>query len=120
MCFHVDRIKRTDSDKLQNEYARLVEGLQDADAARDEDSFMSNPSRSRVCLRVVALMMMWIYSSARRYPQRSCTRQHQKSGTLYCLSGKVCRVFKGSPEFCDAVLQLIRTVENRHACGCCM
>ena len=54
-CFPTDRIKRTDSDKLQNEYARLVEGLQDADAARDEDSFMSNPSQSRVYLRFAAL-----------------------------------------------------------------
>lgn len=39
----MDRIKRVDASKLQDEYQRLVEGLQEADAARDEDAFMSNP-----------------------------------------------------------------------------
>ena len=37
------RIKKTDASKLQDEYAKLVEGLQEADEARDEDAFMSNP-----------------------------------------------------------------------------
>ena len=37
------RIKRTDADKLQDEYRRLVEGLQEAEAARNEDAFMGNP-----------------------------------------------------------------------------
>lgn len=35
------RIKKTDASKLQDEYAKLVEGLQEA--ASDEDTFMSNP-----------------------------------------------------------------------------
>ena len=35
------RIKRTDASKLQDEYAKLVEGLQEA--ADDEDSFVANP-----------------------------------------------------------------------------
>ena len=38
------RIKETDEQKLQDEYARLVEGLAEADVARGEDSFMQNPS----------------------------------------------------------------------------
>lgn len=38
------RIKKTDASKLQDEYAKLVEGLQDA--ANDEDAFMSNPGLS--------------------------------------------------------------------------
>ncbi|EIM90023.1 DNA repair helicase [Stereum hirsutum FP-91666 SS1] len=37
----IDEIKKTDASKLQDEYAKLVEGLQDA--ASDEDAFMSNP-----------------------------------------------------------------------------
>lgn len=37
------RIKQTDSEKLQGEYKKLVEGLQEADAQRDEDAFMTNP-----------------------------------------------------------------------------
>jgi hypothetical protein len=42
----VFRIKRTDASKLQDEYQKLVEGLQEADVARDEDTFMANPSMS--------------------------------------------------------------------------
>ncbi|GJE95143.1 DNA repair helicase [Phanerochaete sordida] len=37
----IEEIKRTDASKLQDEYAKLVEGLQDA--ATDEDSFVANP-----------------------------------------------------------------------------
>ena len=35
------RIKTTDASRLQDEYAKLVEGLQEA--AANEDAFMSNP-----------------------------------------------------------------------------
>ena len=37
------RIKKTDASKLQDEYAKLVEGLQEA--ASDEDAFTSNPGQ---------------------------------------------------------------------------
>jgi hypothetical protein len=37
------RIKKTDASKLQDEYAKLVEGLQEADDAREEEIFMANP-----------------------------------------------------------------------------
>jgi DNA excision repair protein ERCC-2 len=37
-------MKKTDAEKLQNEYQKLVEGLREADQARDEDTFMANPS----------------------------------------------------------------------------
>ncbi|TCD60589.1 DNA-dependent ATPase of the nucleotide excision repair factor 4 complex [Steccherinum ochraceum] len=37
----IEEIKKTDASKLQDEYAKLVEGLQEA--ADEEDSFMSNP-----------------------------------------------------------------------------
>jgi hypothetical protein len=39
------RIKKTDASKLQDEYAKLVEGLQEA--ASNEDTFMSNPGSCR-------------------------------------------------------------------------
>jgi DNA excision repair protein ERCC-2 len=39
------RIKNTDASKLQDEYAKLVEGLQEA--AANEDAFMSNPGLHR-------------------------------------------------------------------------
>jgi len=40
------RIKVSDAAKLQDEYAKLVEGLQEADDNRAEDAFMSNPGPS--------------------------------------------------------------------------
>jgi DNA excision repair protein ERCC-2 len=39
----VDEVKTTDAEKLQNEYQKLVEGLREAETAREEDLFMSNP-----------------------------------------------------------------------------
>lgn len=39
----ITEMKSSDADKLQNEYAKLVEGLRDADEAREEDAFMANP-----------------------------------------------------------------------------
>ena len=41
----ITEMKSTDADKLQNEYAKLVEGLRDADEARDEGAFMANPGK---------------------------------------------------------------------------
>ncbi|KAG4439795.1 DNA-dependent ATPase of the nucleotide excision repair factor 4 complex [Cadophora sp. M221] len=40
----IAEMKDSDADKLKNEYAKLVEGLRDADEAREEDAFMSNPA----------------------------------------------------------------------------
>jgi DNA excision repair protein ERCC-2 len=39
----MEEMKSTDAQKLQNEYEKLVQGLQDADDARGEDAFMANP-----------------------------------------------------------------------------
>lgn len=39
----ISEMKSTDAEKLQNEYQKLVEGLQMADEGRQEDSFMANP-----------------------------------------------------------------------------
>nr|CAA43022.1 rad15 [Schizosaccharomyces pombe] len=39
----VNEVKQSDSKKLQDEYQKLVRGLQDANAANDEDQFMANP-----------------------------------------------------------------------------
>ena len=38
-------MKDNDADKLKDEYSKLVEGLRDADEAREEDAFMSNPGQ---------------------------------------------------------------------------
>ncbi|CAG8544274.1 23151_t:CDS:10 [Rhizophagus irregularis] len=39
----IDEVKAKDSERLKDEYTKLVEGLRAAREARDEDTFMSNP-----------------------------------------------------------------------------
>lgn len=39
----IAEMRETDQEQLQNEYQKLVEGLRDADQARQEDAFMANP-----------------------------------------------------------------------------
>jgi DNA excision repair protein ERCC-2 len=39
----VDRLKQTDEEKLREEYRKMVEGLRDASAARENDLVMSSP-----------------------------------------------------------------------------
>ncbi|RPB20590.1 DNA repair helicase RAD3 [Terfezia boudieri ATCC MYA-4762] len=39
----ITEMKATDAEKLTNEYQKLVEGLQEIDDGRQEDSFMANP-----------------------------------------------------------------------------
>jgi DNA excision repair protein ERCC-2 len=42
----ISEMRDTDQEQLQNEYQKLVQGLRDADDARQEDAFMSNPGES--------------------------------------------------------------------------
>src|SRR5436305_13953395 len=42
----ISDMKVSDAQKLKDEYARLVEGLRDADIAREEDAFMASPGPS--------------------------------------------------------------------------
>lgn len=42
----IEQMKQSDSEKLQNEYSKLIEGLRDAEEARAEDAFMANPGTS--------------------------------------------------------------------------
>lgn len=39
----IEDMKETDAQKLQTEYEKLVEGLREADEAREEEAFMANP-----------------------------------------------------------------------------
>lgn len=39
----IEEMKRTDEKKLQDEYQKLVQGLQSADEARSEEAFMASP-----------------------------------------------------------------------------
>ena len=40
----ISEMRSSDAEKLQGEYQKLVEGLRDADEARDEGAFMANPA----------------------------------------------------------------------------
>lgn len=40
----ITEMKSSDAEKLQSEYAKLVEGLRAADEARNEEAFMANPA----------------------------------------------------------------------------
>ncbi|KAE8316750.1 hypothetical protein BDV41DRAFT_562024 [Aspergillus transmontanensis] len=39
----INEMKSSDAEKLQREYSKLVEGLREAEQAREEDQFISNP-----------------------------------------------------------------------------
>jgi DNA excision repair protein ERCC-2 len=39
----ISDLKESDAQKLQDEYQKLVEGLREADEARNEEAFMANP-----------------------------------------------------------------------------
>lgn len=51
---NLSRIKTTDAAKLQDEYAKLVEGLQDAVDDGDTDGFMANPRNANI-----SFISMW-------------------------------------------------------------
>jgi Rad3-related DNA helicase len=91
----ISEMKDTDAEKLQNEYAKLVEGLRDADQAREEDAFMSNPGAINLDISSYDLSLTPICSFTRRPPQRSCTREHKKSRTFCGFFKEVCGVSKG-------------------------
>jgi hypothetical protein len=42
------RLKESDAEKLKMEYQRLVEGLREANIARETDLIMSNPGKPRI------------------------------------------------------------------------
>lgn len=49
-----DRIKSTDASKLQDEYQKLVAGLQEANEGREEDDVLANPGEAK-CAKFVVL-----------------------------------------------------------------
>lgn len=66
------RIKKTDASKLQDEYQKLVEGLQDA--ANAEDSFASNPSTPSTGVRMLPALT-WAY--IKFFLKIYCRRQYR-------------------------------------------
>ncbi|KAG8419245.1 TFIIH/NER complex ATP-dependent 5'-3' DNA helicase subunit [Metarhizium acridum] len=47
----ITEMRDTDQEQLQNEYQKLVQGLREADEARQEDAFMANPTLPEDLLR---------------------------------------------------------------------
>ncbi|KAK9436752.1 hypothetical protein VB005_11567 [Metarhizium brunneum] len=47
----ITEMRDTDQEQLQNEYQKLVQGLREADEARQEDAFMANPALPEDLLR---------------------------------------------------------------------
>lgn len=44
----VEDMKAKDSEKLQNEYEQLVDGLRQAEVEREQEMFMSNPPYRKI------------------------------------------------------------------------
>lgn len=53
-----NRIKETDAAKLKEEYRRLVEGLKEANIARETDVYLSNPVLPDEILRGMTLAIV--------------------------------------------------------------
>lgn len=45
LCCYLFRIKDVDETRLQNEYQRMVEGLREANIARETDLVLANPGK---------------------------------------------------------------------------
>lgn len=51
----ITEMRASDAEKLQNEYAKLVQGLRDAEEARDENAFMANPGMIQLIFKWTSL-----------------------------------------------------------------
>jgi DNA excision repair protein ERCC-2 len=80
----ITEMKDTDADKLKNEYAKLVEGLRDAEEARDEDAFMSNPGLPPV-VKYGLLFLTLRNSPPGRSLERSNPWQYSQGRALCCV-----------------------------------
>lgn len=61
----ITEMRSSDAEKLQNEYSKLVEGLRDADEARDENAFMANPG---ILGAILDLSSLDVANTWQRYP----------------------------------------------------
>ena len=74
----ISDLRDSDSEKLKDEYAKLVEGLRGADEARAEDAFMSNPGSFLLYITLKLHSYSHLSSSTGRPPQRSCAWKHSE------------------------------------------
>jgi Rad3-related DNA helicase len=94
----ISQMRDTDQEQLQNEYQKLVQGLRDADEARQEDAFMANPGRFLIAARPMGNAVLTVHSASRRLAQGGCTRKHQESRAFHCLPKTIYRVSQNKDE----------------------
>lgn len=90
----ITEMRSSDAEKLQNEYAKLVEGLRDANDAREEDSFMANPGIYQATFTINDVNQN-SGSITGGSASRSSTRKHPKSRTFRCFSQTIYRIPEG-------------------------
>ena len=97
------RIKRTDASKLQDEYAKLVEGLQEANNAREreDDDVMANPGQLRGCRLARSPPLVLTLNSGGnslvgRYDQGGRSGEYPESRALCGVLEAVRRVHEGA------------------------
>ena len=89
----INEMRESDADKLQSEYAKLVEGLRDAEEARDENAFMANPGLY-ASLNNQPLELIFP-STTGRLATRSCSWEHSKSRAFHRIFKAFCGICKG-------------------------
>lgn len=99
----ISEAKQNDAQRLQDEYAKLVEGMQDSDAPlpndemamirRQEEDVLSNPG---VCKTSTLVPSNISHSTTRRPSQRGYTWKYSQGRAFHCLLEKICRIFKDS------------------------
>ncbi|MEQ2278366.1 General transcription and DNA repair factor IIH helicase subunit XPD [Xenotaenia resolanae] len=65
----IHKIKETDAAKLREEYRRLVEGLKEANVARETDIYLANPVLPDEILQGLPVHTTVIYLLVRRFFQ---------------------------------------------------
>ena len=88
----INEMRETDQKQLENEYQKLVQGLREADEARQEDAFMANPSEYRFAPVSMTWLTRIFYSTSRGSSQGGRAGQHSQGRAFCCLSQTVYRV----------------------------
>jgi len=94
----INEMRDTDQKQLENEYQKLVQGLREADEARQEDAFMSNPGNGMWptgSRQNSVLTRCRSPSSTRGSLEGGCTGKYPARRTLSCLLEEVHRVPQG-------------------------
>lgn len=91
----INQMRETDQRALENEYQKLVDGLREADEARQEDALMANPGKHPYCCPLPVPHSYMIRSTARGSAQRGSARQYTKGRTLRSFLEEVYRIPQG-------------------------